>query len=208
MKYNGKGNILLLVNDTEGLKQFCPLVTVGWNLYSTRKIVSYFAEKRTVCSLVGAVDSCPQKLAGHSVPNSRIFAGIMADRDSLDDMNNIEDSGIIPFDVVVTDPINCFIRRLDRTQPFSLKGIDVSPSIYVLSAIQNARSVAVVTSMKDRETVIREIMKNGEVSAVTRSVLAENALTWLWSSTKFVQEVVHHHIGKGQQIFGEESSVA
>lgn len=196
------GNILI-IGSPEGLEEFGQLAKLGWRLYSSRNVIKFFAERGVKCHPVGVAEGCPRRLAGHLVPSSRIIAGIMANRESLGDMQDIEDLGIVAFDVVVIDPNSNFIRQLDGKPSFDIGSIDVEPSILILSAIQNSRWVTPVVSEKDRDCVIHEIVKDGEVCLLTKQVLASNALAWLSSNTKFLSDVVHHHIGRKQPIFEE-----
>ncbi len=111
----------------------------------------------------------PQMLGGRvKTLHPRVHAGILARRDSDEDLATLEEHEIHPFDLVVVN-----LYPFNRNP--SVEMIDVGGPAMLRGAAKNFAHVAAVSSPDDYAVVLAELREDGQVSEETRRRLAVKA---------------------------------
>jgi len=163
---------LLSVYDKHGVVGLARgLVEAGWELVSSGGTSAALREAGLSVTDVAELTGFPAIL-GHRVvtlhPN--IHGGLLADRSDPAHVAELEEYGIEPFDLVVSN-----------LYPFStdpgIELIDIGGPTLVRAAAKNHASVGVVVDPHDYGPVLDEIRAEGSLSAATRRRLAAKAFS-------------------------------
>src|SRR5439155_9422861 len=102
--------------------------------------------------------------------------GILADRRKKAHLDQLEEQGIEPFDLVVVN-LYPFQETVDRgaTVDQAVEQIDIGGPAMVRAAAKNFESVAVVVVPAAYPAVLEEIDRRGGLSRATRLALARRA---------------------------------
>ena len=161
---------LLSVYDKHGLVGLARgLAESGWDLVASRSTAAALREAGLTVTDVADLTGFPPIL-GHRVvtlhPN--IHGGLLADRSDPEHVAELEQYGIEPFDLVVSN-----------LYPFStdpgIELIDIGGPTLVRAAAKNHAHVGVVVDPHDYGAVLDEIRADGALSDVTRRALAAKA---------------------------------
>ncbi|HEV2428138.1 MAG TPA: bifunctional phosphoribosylaminoimidazolecarboxamide formyltransferase/IMP cyclohydrolase PurH, partial [Acidimicrobiales bacterium] len=118
---------------------------------------------------VADVTGYPEMLSGRvKTLHPAIHAGILADRDEPAHMAAIEDAGIEPIGLVVSN-------LYPFTSDPSVEMIDIGGPAMVRAAAKNHRHVGVLTSPTQYDGVLAELREHGELGDATRHRLARAA---------------------------------
>lgn len=98
---------------------------------------------------------------------NRIYAGILADRTSPEQIADLKENDIEPIDIVCVN-IN----------DYDLKN-DISAISLIKAAVSNVNDVTVVVDFRDYDKILDEIRTNGEVSQTTRISLGVKAMEYI-----------------------------
>ena len=161
---------LLSVYDKSGMAGLARgLAEAGWELVASRSTSAALREAGLTVTDVADLTGFPPIL-GHRVvtlhPN--IHGGLLADRSDPEHLAELEQYGIEPFDLVVSN-----------LYPFStepgIELIDIGGPTLVRAAAKNHAHVGVIVDPHDYGPVLDEIRAEGALSAVTRRRLAAKA---------------------------------
>jgi phosphoribosylaminoimidazolecarboxamide formyltransferase/IMP cyclohydrolase len=161
---------LLSVYDKSGMVGLARgLAEAGWELVASRSTSAALREAGLTVTDVADLTGFPPIL-GHRVvtlhPN--IHGGLLADRSDPEHLAELEQYGIEPFDLVVSN-----------LYPFStdpgIELIDIGGPTLVRAAAKNHAHVGVIVDPHDYGPVLDEIRAEGALSAVTRRRLAAKA---------------------------------
>jgi phosphoribosylaminoimidazolecarboxamide formyltransferase / IMP cyclohydrolase len=158
---------LISAFDKSGLEELARgLEELGVELVTTGGSTDDFLRE---LGLETTVVEVPQMLGGRvKTLHPRVHAGILARRDSHDDLATLEEHEIHPFDLVVVN-----LYPFER-EP-SVDMIDVGGPAMLRGAAKNFAHVAAVSSPDDYGAVLAELRAAGEVSEDTRRLLAAKA---------------------------------
>ena len=103
-----------------------------------------------------------------------IFGGILARRDSAAHIQDLQDHGIVPIDIVVVNlyPFVDTIARSNTTLSEALEQIDIGGVSLIRAAAKNFQDVVILVRPQDYAPVMQEWSEQGEVSFNTRRRLA------------------------------------
>ena len=161
---------LLSVHDKHGVVGLARgLAEAGWELVASRSTHAALVEGGLEVTEVASLTGFPPIL-GHRVvtlhPN--IHGGLLADRADPAHLAELDEYGIEPFDLVVSN-----------LYPFSsdpgIELIDIGGPTLVRAAAKNHAHVGVVVEIQDYGPVLDEIRADGALSAATRRRLAAKA---------------------------------
>jgi phosphoribosylaminoimidazolecarboxamide formyltransferase/IMP cyclohydrolase len=127
---------------------------------------------------VEEVTGAPELLGGRvKTLHPRIHAGILARLDLDDDVSDLAEQEIEPFDLVCVDlyPFSSAAGRQDADEVEVIELIDVGGPSMLRAAAKNFRHVAVVSSARQYEAVLAELREHGDVTLHTRRRLAREA---------------------------------
>ena len=161
---------LLSVWDKSDLVEFARgLHELGWELVSSGGTATAIAEAGIPVLPLAEVTGFPEMLDHRVVTlHPKVHGGILADRSKQSHLDDMEEHGIAPFDMVVTN-LYPFVESP------GIETIDIGGPAMTRAAAKNHAWVAVVTSPSQYDDVLAEIREQGAVSADTRRALALEA---------------------------------
>jgi phosphoribosylaminoimidazolecarboxamide formyltransferase / IMP cyclohydrolase len=121
----------------------------------------------------------PEMLGGRvKTLHPKIHGGILARRDDPGDQRQMNESGLVPIDLVVVNfyPFEEAVAKRGIPLPDAIENIDIGGPAMVRAAAKNFASVAVVVDPADYPAIIHELDDNsGALSAATRWRLMRKA---------------------------------
>jgi len=170
---------LLSAWDKTGLETFAAgLAELGWALVSSGKTSAFLEEHGLEVTRVEDVTGAPEMLGGRvKTLHPRIHGGILARRDSGDDVATLAEHEIEPFDLVCVNlyPFADAAARPDADERDVVEMIDVGGPAMLRAAAKNFAHVTAVSSADQYEAVLAELREHGEVSDETRRAFAREA---------------------------------
>ncbi len=155
---------LVSVSDKTGLEDFCRgLSNAGVEIVSSGGTAAALARAGVAVTLVSDVTGHPEILAGRvKTLHPRIHGGILADRFSTEHVRELEEHGIEPFELVVTNlyPFEATVAA-GADDGEIVENIDIGGPAMVRAAAKNHRSVAVVTSPEQYPRVLEAVEAGG-----------------------------------------------
>jgi len=171
---------LISVYDKTGLQDFargladlgCELVASGGTADFLEHEVGLDVER--VEELTGVAEMLSGRV---KTLHPRIHAAILARRDNADDVADLNDQEIRPFDIVCVNlyPFSEVAGRYGVREEEAVEMIDVGGPSMLRGAAKNFAHVAPVCRPEQYESVLAELRKDGEISLVTRRDLAAEA---------------------------------
>jgi phosphoribosylaminoimidazolecarboxamide formyltransferase/IMP cyclohydrolase len=161
---------LLSVYDKTGLVELARgLDQLGWELVASGNTSRALEEASIAHLKVADVTGSPEMLGGRvKTLHPRIHGGILADRSLPGHLADLDEQGIAPIDLVVSN-------LYPFTTSPSIETIDIGGPAMVRAAAKNHAHVAVVTSPADYRAVLEELRSLGALSDATRLRLARAA---------------------------------
>ncbi|HSJ93309.1 MAG TPA: bifunctional phosphoribosylaminoimidazolecarboxamide formyltransferase/IMP cyclohydrolase, partial [Gaiellaceae bacterium] len=155
------------------------LVDLGFDLVASGGTATTLEDSGLVVTRVEDVTGSPEMLAGRvKTLHPRIHAGILARRDSGDDVAALEEQGIAPFDLVCVNlyPFELVSERPGIADEEVVEMIDVGGPSMLRAAAKNHAFVTVVCRPEDYDEVLSELRaRDGAASLETRRRLAAAA---------------------------------
>jgi len=161
---------LLSVYDKTGVVELARgLSEAGWSLVSSRSTAAALREAGLEVTDTAELTGFPPIL-GHRVVtlHPMIHGGLLADRDDPEHVAELEQYGIEPFDLVVSN-------LYPFGQEPGIELIDIGGPTLVRAAAKNHAHVGVVVDPADYQPVLDEVRSEGGLSAATRWALARKA---------------------------------
>jgi phosphoribosylaminoimidazolecarboxamide formyltransferase/IMP cyclohydrolase len=141
---------IISVYDKTGIEDFASfLVNRGVEILSTGGTLRHLREKGIPATSIADYTGQEEILGGRvKTLHPRIFAGILARRDNLDDLATLEHAGIKPVDFVIVNlyPFRETAARPGATLEEVIEQIDIGGVALLRAAAKNFQSVTVVTS--------------------------------------------------------------
>ncbi len=207
---------LVSVSDKTGLVEFCRrLASAGVEIVSSGGTAAELANAGVAVTLVSDVTGHPEILGGRvKTLHPRIHGGILADRFDQAHSRELEEHGIEPFQLVVTNlyPFEATVTSgADDLE--IIENIDIGGPAMVRAAAKNHRSVAVVTS-PDQYAIVADAVERGGIDDDMRGRLARAAffltaaydaaiVEWLERGADLPDRVVLALEGAGSLRYGE-----
>ncbi len=156
---------LVSVSDKSGVDEFVKgLHRLGVELMSTGGTAERIRSLGIPVTEVASYTGFPEMLDGRvKTLHPKIHAGLLALRESPEHMRQLEESGILPIDMVVVNlyPFEETISREGVTFEEAIENIDIGGPTMLRSAAKNFRSVAVVSSPSQYGKVLTEMEDSG-----------------------------------------------
>ena len=162
---------LVSVHDKTGLAELARgLHALGVELVSSSSTAAAIEAAGVPVTRVEDVTGAPEILGGRvKTLHPKIHGGLLADRSQQSHLDDLEEFGIAPFDLVVSN-LYPFLERP------GIETIDIGGPAMVRAAAKNHEWVAVVTSPAQYEPLLAELREQGgTLSARTRRTLAIEA---------------------------------
>ena len=127
--------------------------------------------------------------------NPKIHGGILAVRDNPEHVQQMQENGIEPIDLVVVNlyPFKKTIRKPNVTLEDAIENIDIGGPAMIRAAAKNFKYVTVVTNPERYDEIATLIKETGEVPLEVRKKLATEAFAhtadYDAAITKYLSEV-------------------
>lgn len=161
---------LISVYDKTGIVEFAKvLVDLGWEIISSGGTARELLKSGVPVTEVAEVTQAPEMLGGRvKTLHPLIHGGILADRSNPEHLKDLQERGITPIDLVVSN-----------LYPFAsnpgIELIDIGGPAMVRAAAKNNAHVGIVIDPMDYESISEEIKTNGSLCSQTRLHLAQKA---------------------------------
>ena len=170
---------LISVFDKTGLDLFArSLADAGVELVASGGTARYITELGIDVTLVEELTDVPELLGGRvKTLHPQIHAGILARRDSGDDLAALDEHSIRPFDLVCVNlyPFQQVARRKDVREEEAVEMIDIGGPAMLRAAAKNFPHVAPVCSPARYQQILAELEAKGELDFDFRRELAAEA---------------------------------
>ena len=167
---------LISVYDKSGLDEFGRgLVDLRWELVASGGTAAYLEEHGLPVTRVESLTGFAE-LLGHRVVtlHPAVHGGILARRDVPDDLADLAEHEIEPFELVVVNlyPFTEVASRYGVTEEEAVEMIDIGGPALLRAAAKNFAHVGAVARPERYASVLAELREHGELSLETRRSLA------------------------------------
>jgi len=167
---------IISVSDKTGLEKFVKeLNGLGIEIISTGGTAGLIAGWGVRVKEISAYTGFPEMLDGRvKTLHPKIHAGILALRGNKEHARQMKEKDIPYIDMVVVNlyPFEETVSRKDVLQEEAIENIDIGGPSMLRSAAKNFKSVAVVSSPDQYESIIRELKETGGIVEDTLKDLA------------------------------------
>ncbi|MCA9160919.1 MAG: bifunctional phosphoribosylaminoimidazolecarboxamide formyltransferase/IMP cyclohydrolase, partial [Planctomycetales bacterium] len=140
---------LISCSDKLGLADFATgLIANGVQLYSTGGTRRHLSDHGIESIEVAEYTGFPEMMDGRvKTLHPKVFGGILGRRNNIDDLNSMQDEGILGFDLVVVNlyPFEATVARSGVTQAEAIEQIDIGGPSLIRAAAKNHQWVTVAT---------------------------------------------------------------
>ena len=168
---------LVSVSDKSGVVAFGrALAALGVQILSTGGTAKLLENEGVRVTEVSTHTGFPAMLDGRvKTLHPKIHGGILARRDSREQMAAIEKAGIAPIDLVVVNlyPFQATVADPGCRLEDAIENIDIGGPAMLRAAAKNYTGVAVVVDPADYARVLEEIRSGGGIAEATRFALAK-----------------------------------
>jgi phosphoribosylaminoimidazolecarboxamide formyltransferase / IMP cyclohydrolase len=170
---------LISVYDKTGLDEFAAgLAELGLELVASGGTAAFISELGLAVTPVDELTDVPELLGGRvKTLHPRIHAAILARRDLEEDLEELAEHEIEPFDLVCVNlyPFTQMAAKKDVREEEAVEMIDIGGPAMLRAAAKNFVHVAPVCSLARYGPVLDELRLDGDLSGQTRRELAAEA---------------------------------
>ncbi len=192
---------ILSVSDKKGLTEFARgLVQAGVELYSTGGTRRHLEEADIPVKDIAAYTGFPEMMEGRlKTLHPKVHGGILCRHDRDDDMQALDEFGILPFPLVVVNlyPFEATVAQPDVTDEQAIENIDIGGPTMIRAAAKNHAFTTVVTSPTQYVRVLSQIQTTGETTFELRRDLAAAAFT---RTARYDQAITEYFSGTAETI--------
>ncbi len=167
---------LLSVSDKRGLVSLAQaLVDHGYELISTGGSYQTLTEAGLPVTAVADVTGFPEIMGGRvKTLHPAIHGGLLARRDVPEDLATLDELGITPIDIVVSNlyPFSGTIARPGTTLAEAVEQIDIGGPAMIRAAAKNFSGVVVITAPDDYDELVETLPDGGPDLAMRRAMAA------------------------------------
>jgi len=160
------------------------LQTLHVTIYSTGGTAKHLQDAEIAVEPINNLTNFPEILDGRvKTLHPAVFGGILARRDESNHLRQLQEHGLAPIDLVVTNlyPFIETIAKPETTFDEALEQIDIGGVSLIRAAAKNFRDVIVLVRPQDYLSVMKEWAEQGQVSLETRQHLAVTAFDYIAS---------------------------
>jgi phosphoribosylaminoimidazolecarboxamide formyltransferase / IMP cyclohydrolase len=174
-------NAIISVSDKSGLTELGKgLRGLGVSIYSTGGTAKSLEESGIPVIKISDYTGFPEILDGRVKSlHPKIHGGILAVRDNEKHLAQLEESGILQFDLVAINlyPFEKVIKKRGVSVEEAVENIDIGGPSMLRSSAKNYRFVCVLSDPADYHGVLEELGTKGGVSFATRKRLRRRTTT-------------------------------
>lgn len=168
---------LISVSDKTGIISLCKeLRDLGIEIISTGGTYALLQSEGVPALEVSEVTGFTECLDGRvKTLHPKVHAGILAIRDNVDHMSQLETLSVDTIDFVIVNlyPFKATIEKPDVTRAEAVENIDIGGPAMLRSAAKNYQDVTVITDPADYKLVINELKEKKTVSLATKFYLMQ-----------------------------------
>lgn len=185
---------LISVSDKEGIEEFAAgLKKLKIELIATSGTAKLLTKKGIECKLMDELTGFTELLDGRvKTLSPKIHAAILADKRNKDHLEQLEEEGIKPIDLLIVNlyPFKKTILEKGCTEEQVIENIDIGGPTMLRGAAKNYLSCAPLVDKRDYSSVLAELKKmDNELSYETRKQLMEKA----FSVTAQYDSLIHNY---------------
>ena len=170
---------LISVSDKSGLAEFAlALHELDIEIYSTGGTARHLQDAGIPVCEVSDYTDFPEMLDGRlKTLHPKVFGGILCRPDREDDMQVIQERGVLPFQLVVINlyPFQATVAKPDVSPTEAIEMIDVGGPSLVRAAAKNHAFVSIVTSPSQYDTIRSALRQSQRTTPQLRAELAAAA---------------------------------
>lgn len=170
---------LISCSDKLGLGDFAAgLIANGVQLYSTGGTRRHLSDHGIESIDVAEYTGFPEMMDGRvKTLHPKVFGGILGRRNNVDDLNAMQDEGILGFDLVVVNlyPFESTVARPGVTQAEAIEQIDIGGPSLIRAAAKNHQWVTIATCHEQYSAILSAIEAEGSTNLALRRKLAGEA---------------------------------
>ncbi|MFQ5795242.1 MAG: bifunctional phosphoribosylaminoimidazolecarboxamide formyltransferase/IMP cyclohydrolase [Candidatus Bipolaricaulia bacterium] len=173
---------LISVSETRGLVELASgLVDLGVEILASTGTADRLEAEDVPVKRIETYTGHPEILSGRvKTLHPKIHAGILANRDDPDHLQELEAYGIKPIDLVVVNLYPFESNALPMAVDEAMEYVDIGGETLIRGAAKNHRHVGVVVDPDDYRSVLKEIQKGrGRLSGKTAERLARKAFSYV-----------------------------
>ena len=167
---------LISVSDKAGVVDFAKnLIENDFEIISTGGTLKHLRENRVTCTSIEDYTGFPEILEGRvKTLHPKVHGGLLSKRDNEDHTKELVANEIDYIDLVCVNlyPFAETLAKVGVSHEEIIENIDIGGPSMLRSAAKNYKFVTVVTDKNDYDTVIKELLKDGDTSLETRERLA------------------------------------
>lgn len=172
---------LISCSDKLGLVDFAAgLVACGVKIYSTGGTRKHLADYGIETIDVAEYTAFPEMMDGRvKTLHPKIFGGILARRDNVNDLRSMTDEDIQGIDLVVVNlyPFEATVARSGVTREEAIEQIDIGGPSLIRAAAKNHQWITVATRPEQYSAILSDVEDQGCTSLSLRRKLAGDAFT-------------------------------
>jgi len=172
---------LIRVYDKTGIAEFAgELVKNGFEIVSTSGTAKHLKNNGIKLKTIEEITKAPEVLGGRvKTLQHLIFAGILADKNNLLHLSEVDKYGFELFDLVVVNlyPFSETIARKNTLVDEAVEQIDIGGVSLIRAAAKNYTSVAVIVNPSQYETYLNKSKHNKDINILFASA-AFSYIAW------------------------------
>lgn len=191
---------LISVSDKNGLVPFAKeLIELGIEILSTGGTKRAIEEAGLAVTAVSDVTGFPEILDGRVKSlHPNIHGGLLAVRDNKEHVEQLNQHGIVPIDLVVVNlyPFKETISKPDVAFADAIENIDIGGPSMLRSAAKNHKDVTVLVDPSDYDTVLGEMKESGGTREGTRNRLAAKVFRHTAAYDALISQFLTEEVGE------------
>jgi phosphoribosylaminoimidazolecarboxamide formyltransferase/IMP cyclohydrolase len=190
---------LISVSDKTGIIDFArQLESLGVEIISTGGTAKLLKDEGVKVTGISEVTGFPEILDGRvKTLHPNIHSGLLAVRDKAEHLQQLDELGIQPIDLVVVNlyPFKEAISKEGVSYEEAIENIDIGGPTMLRSAAKNHAFVTVVVDAKDYQGVLEEL-KAGDTSLSTRRRLAAKVFRHTAAYDSLISNYLSEQVGE------------
>lgn len=191
---------LISVSDKTGIVDFAQgLTKLGYQIVSTGGTAKHLREGGIEVVDVSQITGFPECFEGRvKTLHPKIHGGILYRSDKPDHLAKAAELGIDRIDMVVVDlyPFRKTVAKPNVAFDDAIENIDIGGPTMIRAAAKNFHDVIVICDPADREPVLSELKKFGEVTEKGRLALAKKVFATMADYDGAIDQYLGTQIGK------------
>jgi phosphoribosylaminoimidazolecarboxamide formyltransferase/IMP cyclohydrolase len=188
---------LISVSDKRGVQQFAKgLAALGWDIVSTGGTAHVITQAGVEVIPIEAVTGFPEVMDGRvKTLHPAVHASLLARRDLAEHMQELEDRGFAPIDLVAVNlyPFRETVGRPNVKFEDAIEQIDIGGPSMLRSAAKNHDAVLVIADPNDYDRILEGITDGTITTEVRRELAAK-----VFAHTAAYDAAIAQYLGKDE----------